>query len=82
MEHETSLNEVLAGFELVVIKYDTYAKGKHPQTGEVIERSFDTVAFYGEYEWNSKGGVVHWTHNDPHHRHIDGMLKYYNKIYQ
>ena len=42
----------------------------------------DTVAFYGEYEWNSKGGVIHWTHLDPGHRHIDGWLKHRGKTYQ
>jgi len=45
-------------------------------------KSGDTVAFYGEYEWNSKGGVVHWTHRDPGHRHIDGWLKHQGKTYQ
>jgi len=42
----------------------------------------DTVTFYGEYEWNSKGGVIHWTHNDPNHRHIDGWLKHRGRTYQ
>ncbi len=43
MEYKSSLNEILPGFEVVVIKYDTHSKGKHPQTGEVIEQSYDTV---------------------------------------
>ena len=42
----------------------------------------DTVEFFGEYEWNAKGGVVHWTHNDPKHRNIDGWLKHRGKTYQ
>jgi hypothetical protein len=42
----------------------------------------DEVAFYGEYEWNNKGGVVHWTHHDPSGQHINGWLKHQGKTYQ
>ena len=42
----------------------------------------DTVEFYGEYEWNKKGGVVHWTHHDPQKKHLGGWLKHKGKIYQ
>jgi len=41
-----------------------------------------TVEFYGEYEWNVKGGVIHWTHHDPVGYHLDGWLKYAGKTYQ
>lgn len=42
----------------------------------------DSVEFYGEYEWNSKGGVVHWTHRDPERRHVDGWIKHKGHTYQ
>ena len=45
-------------------------------------REGDTVEFYGEYEWNSQGGVVHWTHHDPDGRHEHGWLKHNGSIYQ
>ncbi|MCP4341504.1 MAG: DUF3465 domain-containing protein [Desulfobulbaceae bacterium] len=45
-------------------------------------RTGDTVEFYGEYEWNSKGGVIHWTHHDPNSIHPGGWLKHEGNIYQ
>ena len=45
-------------------------------------REGDVVAFNGEYEWNSKGGVIHWTHLDPNGHHEAGWLKHNGQIYQ
>lgn len=45
-------------------------------------RRGDRVAFYGEYEWNSQGGVIHWTHHDPAGRHVDGWLRHNGRTYR
>ncbi len=42
----------------------------------------DEVTFYGEYEFNNKGGVVHWTHHDPRKKHLEGWLQHEGKTYK
>lgn len=42
----------------------------------------DQVEFFGEYEWNDKGGVIHWTHHDPEEIHVNGWLFHNHVIYQ
>jgi hypothetical protein len=42
----------------------------------------DSVQFYGEYEWNEKGGVLHWTHRDPSGSHEGGWLEHQGQRYQ
>jgi hypothetical protein len=45
-------------------------------------RKGDAISFYGIYEWNPKGGVIHWTHHDPRGRHVAGWLQHNGETYQ
>lgn len=42
----------------------------------------DSVRFSGEYVWNEKGGIIHWTHHDPQGRHIAGWIIHNGKTYK
>jgi hypothetical protein len=42
----------------------------------------DIVSFYGQFESNPQGGVIHWTHKDPKGRHVHGWLEHRGNRYQ
>ena len=42
----------------------------------------DSVRFNGEYVWNKKGGIIHWTHHDPQGRHVAGWVKHNGKTFK
>lgn len=41
----------------------------------------DRIRIYGEYIWNSQGGMMHWTHRDPEGDGLNGWIKYRGKLY-
>lgn len=42
----------------------------------------DDISFRGEYVYNPKGGIVHWTHRDPQGSHFGGWIKHKGNTYQ
>jgi len=42
----------------------------------------DSVSFYGQYEWNDRGGLIHWTHDDPRGVHVPGWVEHDGRRYQ
>ncbi len=40
------------------------------------------IAFRGQYEWNDRGGVIHWTHHDPDGQRRGGWLEYEGRRYR
>ncbi|MEM7401062.1 MAG: DUF3465 domain-containing protein [Pseudomonadota bacterium] len=42
----------------------------------------DEVSLYGQYEWNHKGGVLHWTHHDPNKTHEEGWIEHQGRRYE
>ena len=45
-------------------------------------REGDTIRFRGQYEWNERGGVVHWTHHDPNGRRPGGWIRHRGRDYR
>ena len=66
--HQRCLAEILQGHTIKISHNIDLAP-------RVPWRKGQTVAFRGRFEWNDKGGVVHWTHKDPQGRHAGGWLE-------
>jgi hypothetical protein len=45
-------------------------------------REGDRVGFRGEYEWNDRGGIIHWTHDDPQGSHAGGWIQHEGQTYR
>jgi len=42
----------------------------------------DVVRFMGEFVWNERGGIIHWTHHDPQGRQAGGWLEHADRRYE
>ena len=42
----------------------------------------DRLKVRGEFVWNEKGGLIHWTHHDPDGRHAGGWVEHEGKRYE
>ncbi len=66
----------LAGGQTVLVSHNIDLAPRVPAaTG-------DRLAFRGQYEWNDRGGVVHWTHHDPKGRRLGGWLRHGDRTYR
>jgi hypothetical protein len=51
-------------------------------TGPVPLRRGDRVEVKGEYVYDPRGGLVHWTHHDPRGRHVSGYVVAGGRTYE
>lgn len=75
--HEGFLMRLNSGCSVIVrVEVNTDLAGTFPIANG------DPVTVKGEYEYYSRGGVIHWTHHDPRFRHDAGFITIGGKTYQ
>jgi hypothetical protein len=65
--HQKFLIKVAPDITLLVAHNIALAKRVPLQTG-------DTIKIRARYEWNNRGGVLHWTHHDPKGKQEGGWI--------
>src|SRR5688572_17802589 len=73
--HQRFLVELGNGQTLLVAHNLELASRVPLAVGEAIE-------VRGEYEWNGRGGVLHWTHDDPDGRRGGGWIRHRGVVHR
>lgn len=74
--HQRFIIELVSGKTLLIVHNIDLA----PRIDDI--REGDEVRVYGEFIWNDKGGLIHWTHHDPANHHPHGWIRHQDKLYQ
>jgi hypothetical protein len=75
LPHQRLLLDVENGSTVLLAHDIKYAPKVPVQVGDVI-------VVKGEYIWNRKGGVVHWTHRSDTPRHEGGYIEFSGQRYE
>lgn len=75
LPHQRFLLELNNGTTVLVAHDTKYAPKVPINPGDVL-------VIQGEYVWNKKGGLVHWTHHSDTPRHASGYIEFNGQRYQ
>ncbi len=71
---------VVTGAGVIVID-----PGGGKNVGEMVLKKIRAITdkpVVAVFDWNEKGGVLHWTHRDPNGSHVAGWLQHQGQRYQ
>lgn len=74
--HQKFIIEVSGGMSLLI----THNIDLAPRINSLNQG--DLVEIYGQYEWNDRGGLLHWTHHDPKGKRAGGWIIHNNRKYE